>query len=242
MQSKYPVSGISLLIAENRGTNSITQFNTKDDDIRNIGNAYERFEDCILDIQAWIETAKKFGYENIWLQSHSLSTSKVAYYLHQVPNNQVTGVVLLSPSDMIGLINDPIGKADHDICIKQAREFIQNGQGDRLLEHDLWGCMRLSANTYVNFFDDGAKTAIYNYTSNLGWKVVNSINIPVIAFTGTKDDGIVPVIDAYKAMEILDAQLKNSPRKKTIVFEDAEHNFEGFGEMIADNVVNFINQ
>jgi esterase/lipase len=101
--------------------------------------------------------------------------------------------------------------------------------------------MLLSAKTYLNFFADGTNTAIFNYWKpELGWKSVNQIKLPVLAFTTTNDDGILPVIDPYKAMSILEANLIKAPRKKTVVFEGSDHDFSGNGQKIADTVVSFI--
>jgi alpha-beta hydrolase superfamily lysophospholipase len=242
MHSYYPQNGWSFLIVEHRGTHSITQFNT-DNGIRNIGNSYELFEDCVYDIKSWVKKAQELGYEEIWLQSHSLGPSKVTYYMNMVLDNPIKGLIWLSPSDMIGLVTVPDGKKDHEICIKEALELVNTNKGDQLLSHDLWGEMRLSANTYINFFGEKSNTAIFNYgNETLGWEKVQNIKVPVIAFTGTKDVGIVPVIDAYKSMTLLESNLVNSPRKKTVVYENAEHDFIGFGDKIVYEVINFIGQ
>lgn len=240
MEKNYPANGWSFLATENRGTHSVTQFNTTDGRCINIGNAYEKFEDCIYDIQAWIDKVKELGYKRIWLQAHSLGTSKVAYYITNTLNNGVEGLIWLSPSDMLGLVKDSEGSKDHAICFKQAKEFVANGKGERLLDHLLWGCYKLSANTYLNFFSDNANTGIFNYKGDLGWDVVNKIDKPVIAFSGTNDDGIAPVIDAYEGMKRLEGQLINSPRKETHVYENGTHDFTGFGEDITKKVLNFI--
>jgi pimeloyl-ACP methyl ester carboxylesterase len=243
MQRAYPDSGIAFLVGEHRGTHSITQFNTTGGKIKNIGNAYEIFEDSAMDIEAWVNKAVELGYKDIWLQGHSLGPSKIVNYLHTKNPINIKGLILLSPSDMLGLVKDPDGLKDHQICLPEAIKLIEENKGNELLSHDLWGCMRLSANTYFNFFNDEANTAVFNYWNpDLAWEKVKSINIPTIAFTGTKDDGIVPVMDAYKAMEVFKNQLTNCPRIKTIVFENAVHDFTNFGEDITSTVINFIKE
>lgn len=241
MHKEYPNNGWSFLAGEHRGTDSVKQFDS-DEGVKIIGNTYEIFEDCIYDIQGWIDFAKKLGYKRIWLQSHSLGTSKTAYYINQVHPNDIEGLILLSPSDMIGLVHDPIGLKDHQKLLPQALKNMKEARPKQILEGILWDSMVLSAESYLSFFGDNAKDAIFNYgNSNLGWEVVKSINIPVLAITGTKDDGIVPVMEAYSAMNLLESQLANSPRKKTIVYENAEHSFEGFEDNIVNDVIDFIN-
>ena len=237
MQTNYPNNGWSFLAAENRGTHSVTQFNTTSGEIVNIGNTYEIFEDSKYDIQAWVDKAKELGYKRIWLQGHSLGPSKLAYYLSQTPNHDIEGLILLSPSDMIGLVSDDKG---HDIHLKQAQEFVSNNKGEKILDGVLWDCYKLSANTYLNFFGEGNNTDIFNYQRCSKWEVVNKINIPVITFTGTDDLGVSSAPNAHKAMERLESQLVNAPRKKTVVYKDGEHDFEGFAEDITKEVLDFV--
>jgi hypothetical protein len=157
-------------------------------------------------------------------------------------NPQIEGLILISPADVIGLVTIPDEVEANQVFINEAKQLVSAGKENQLLDNLLWGSDRLSAKTYLNFFDKGAKTAIFNFWNPaLGWEVVNSIKSPVIAFTGTKDLAITPIIDPYKAMELLESQLINSPRKKTIVYEGAAHDFSGFGEKITKEVIKYIN-
>lgn len=242
MHQGYPQNGISFLATQNRGSETISQFNS-DKGVINIGNAYETFEECVLDIQGWVDYAFELGYKKIWLQGHSLGPSKLAYYLSTKSPVNIQGVILLSPSDMIGLVSDPEGLKDHARLLPEAEKLGSEGKDKQLLSNYLWGDYILSARTYLNFFGKEAKTAIFNYfNSDLGWEVVNSIKVPVLAITGTKDDGIKPVMDPKKAMGKLESELKNSPKIKTIVLEGAEHSFKGFESEIVDEVIKFIKE
>lgn len=241
MHTNYRDNGWAFLVPELRGSGAVTQYNS-DNGGKNLGNAFEIFEECIFDIQGWINFALELGYTNMWLQSHSLGTSKAAYYLNQSKDSNVKGLIFLSPSDMVGLVHDAVGIKDHEVLFPEAKQLVKDGKGTQFLSNKLWGDNIISANTYINFFGEGAKDAIFNFENpSLGWDVVNSLNVPVLAISGTLDDGIVPVMDVYKAMEILEKELKNSPKKKTIVYKDAEHSFDGFEEQITQDVLAFIN-
>lgn len=240
MYEQYPQNNWSFLAVEQRGTHTITEFR-KGTEVINIGNAFEKFEECIYDVSAWIDKTKEMGYTNIWIQAHSLGPSKIAYYLHQQKSTDISGVIFLSPSDILGLVHDSLGQKDHDLLYPEAKKLVNDNKGNTLLSHMLWDSVVLSAETYLNFFEDTAKTNIFNYGNpNHSWEVVNSISIPVLAFTGTKDDGIIPVIDPYEAMKKLEKELIKSPRKRTIVYKDADHDFKGFGEKIVEEVLHFI--
>ncbi len=241
MHDGYPKKGFSFMAGENRGTHSVTQFR-KNDSYLNIGNTYEVFEECVNDIQGWIDYAVSLGYEEIWLQSHSLGPSKVAYYMNKKKPKNIRGLIWLSPSDIIGLVHYSEGNKDHKIMYPEAKRLVKSGKPKQLLSHKLWGEYILSAETYLNFFENDANTAIFNYGKpELGWDVVNKINIPVISITGTKDDGIIPVMDAYEAMKLLEKELKNSPKVKTVVYKNCEHSFDGFGKEIVRDVLGFLN-
>lgn len=240
MHSGYPAQRIAFLVGEHRGTGSITEFETTRGKIK-IGSALEKFEDCVEDIQAWVDFALSLGYSKIWLHGHSLGAPKVVYYMHRVQPNRVTGLVLLSPSEMVGLVHDPVGQIDYDVMFPEAVKLVNEGKPSAILSRKLWEVNTMSAGTFLNLFASGTNSAIFNYAdSSLGWQVVNNILVPVVAITGTKDDGIATVIDANKAMEKLKLELVKSPKVKTIVYENAEHNFEGFEKKIVRDVVNFI--
>lgn len=75
MHEQYPKNGFAFLVGENRGTGTMTEFTSDDPSgVLLAGNALEKFEDCIFDIQGWIDFAINLGYTEIWLQSHSLGT------------------------------------------------------------------------------------------------------------------------------------------------------------------------
>ncbi len=240
MYEKYSAHNIAFLAGENRGTHTIKEFNTESG-VKYYGNAYEVFEDCVYDIQAWIDLAKSQGYKNIWLQGHSLGTSKIVYYLSNIKAAPIAGIILISPSDMIGLVHDPICQKDIQVLYPEAKELVSTGIPDQLLSHFLWEEVSLSAKTFLNFFQEPTNLAIFNYMRpDLGWQKINPISIPVLAITGTQDFGIVSVVDPFKAMEKLKSELKKSPRVRTLVFENAEHDFQGFGDQIVSEVIKFI--
>ncbi len=239
--SKYPEYGVAFLSGENRGANIIRRFDTSTDG-KIIGGAYEIFEECVYDIASWVDEAEELGYANIWISSHSLSPAKIAYYLYTTKDPRVKGVIFLSPSDNVGLVKDPIGAADHAICFPEALQLIQQGKPQQLLTHLLWGDKMLSARTYLNLFsDESAANVFHYYDPSRSWEVVESIRVPVIAFSGSEDDGILPVIDPQKGLEMLKNHLLKSPHVATHVFENATHSFAGFEEEIINLCVSFIN-
>lgn len=240
MGRNYPRNGWSFLATENRGTHSVTQFNTTDGGCVNIGNAYEKFEDCVYDIQAWIDKAKTLGYKKIWLQAHSLGPSKVMYYLKERGTDGIQGLILLSPSDNLGECICEEALNSHLDCLNEAKELKKQAKGKQILKNKLVDCYIFSSDTYINMFGEETNCDIFNYREKKPWPIAKNIDIPIIAFTGTKDEAMAPVIDPYKAMERLEREFFNSPQKETHVYKDGVHDFTGFGEDITLKVLDFI--
>lgn len=242
MYNDYPKAGISFLAVEHRGTHTVTLFD-RSEELISIGNAHELFEDCVEDIQAWLNKARELGYKNIWLQGHSLGCAKIAYSLSHADLGEIAGVILLSPADMWGEVKHPDELANHQKMLAEAEELVKAGKPRQMLEHKLWGGMEMSAASYLNSFAEGTNTAIFNfYQPELGFPGLDKIKVPVLSFTGTKDSAIAPMREPNEAMQMLDKALINSPRKHQVVYDGANHDFEGFGDQIVAEVINFIKQ
>ncbi|MFH1522693.1 MAG: alpha/beta fold hydrolase [Patescibacteria group bacterium] len=97
------------IYGHNRGYGHINDIKTSEiqedggNKTRRIGAFYEKFEECIYDIDLWIDEAKKLGYKKIILMGHSLGCNKVIHHQSLNKNNDVTKVILASPPDMVGL-------------------------------------------------------------------------------------------------------------------------------------------
>ena len=62
----------------------------------------ENFEDCVVDIDAWIKFALSKGYEKIILMGHSLGTEKIVYYMNKGRyTNKVKAIILLGFADFL---------------------------------------------------------------------------------------------------------------------------------------------
>ena len=71
---------------------------------KRVGQIFEKFEDCVSDIDAWLKFFKSKGYDKLILQGHSLGATKVVYYLYKKPESDFVALVIASPPDMLGLV------------------------------------------------------------------------------------------------------------------------------------------
>lgn len=233
MLEKYPENNVSFLTAELRGAEAVRYFEKEGESVP-IGNAYEKFEDSIHDIEAWIKFLQDEGYKKIHLQGHSLACSKIAYYLTQ-REHKIESAILITPSDMAGFdLEDEEGIN----ILEKAKKLQKNGRGHEIVTEGLWGWAYLSADTVVNFFDEGSNLEIFNFAkSELGFETLENIEIPTLAFFGTDDDGIVT--PAEECVQKMTDNIGSDQFNSKIV-KGAEHSYEGYEETLISETLDFV--
>ena len=230
-------NGIAFSPFNNRGNGHITTFikkvNNKIDYVR-IGNVHEKFEDCLIDIKAHVDFLEKQGFTNIHLCGHSLGTPKVIYYLGKSQDKRIKSLILLSPSDMLGLARDNKQRFEEEIT--EARELVKKGKGDNLLSKEVWDEYPLSANTYLNLFDDNSEDGVLNfYKPDDKFKILSSISQPIFSVMGRKDD--VLIIPIEKIMETIKNKATSSQKCEYEILSDATHDYGGFERQLAETVL-----
>ncbi len=204
-----------------------------------IGNAYEKFEDSLIDITAAIDFVSSKGFSNIHLSGHSLGTPKVAYYSANGNDERLSSVIFLSPADMVGLIRmDKHSQRD----MKLARQMVAEGKGGMLLPNSkLWDECSLSAETYISLGGDDSAVAIFNFYNPADeLSLLSKITIPTCVIMGKKDDALVVSID--ETMGRIKNALPNSPKVETYILGDANHGYDGFEQKLADVIVSWVQQ
>ncbi|HMO78401.1 MAG TPA: alpha/beta fold hydrolase [Candidatus Paceibacterota bacterium] len=226
----------AFFVFNNRGCEAIKDLAKVVDSKRTfvrIGDAYEKFEDSILDIAAAIEVVANLGFEEIHLSGHSLGSPKVAYYLAETKDARVKSVLLLSPSDMLGLVRANPERFKEDL--EEATKMVQAGKGGELLSRLVWDEYLLSAATYLSLFADDSKAAIFNFhnaTDSL--ETLSKITQPMFATMGRKDDSLVVSIE--ETMERIANAAKNSQKVETKILGDANHGYIGSEEELSNTI------
>lgn len=95
MYTEYPQWGINFLGFNNRGHSSYVEA-YKGEQVSYVGSAVERFEECLLDLEAAIIFARSLG-PYVVLQGHSFGCEKIMFY-GQMKDSSLP-LVLLSPCD-----------------------------------------------------------------------------------------------------------------------------------------------
>jgi|WetSurMetagenome_2_1015567.scaffolds.fasta_scaffold100047_2 pimeloyl-ACP methyl ester carboxylesterase len=190
-----------------------------------IGGMYEKLGDSVADIRAWVDFAVARGAKQVILQGHSHGAIKVTNYLATTHDPRVCGLILLSPSDDMGLARKRLG--DRFLwALARARELVRAGKGRQLLS-DKDSQYPVSAATFFDCYNKGSMTAIFNMsrTDRQEFPELASISVPVLLAVGTVEEAFVGKPQRY--VENIRACMVNCPSVTGAVIEGAPHNYLG---------------
>ncbi len=232
-------SGVAFFSFNNRGCEFMKDLIRIEGERRNvirIGDTYEIFEDCLLDIKSAIDFAALQGYEKIHLQGHSLGASKIAYYAVAGNDSRLSSIIFLAPSDMVGLsIEDKNYERDLEI----SKKMIAEGKGKQLFPDPVWEDCFLSAQSYVSLGSKDSNVAIFNFHNPAdALSVLTQIKSPTLTITGGKDSSLV--IPVEKAMERIKNAMSNSLKVETNILGEANHGYMGYEQKLADTVLDWV--
>ena len=237
LAKSYTNKGISFLTFNNRGTNFISEL-LKGNNFEIIGGCYERFIDCLLDIEGAINYVKEKGYNNIILEGHSYGCNKVIYYYNNKKDNSISKMVLLAPCDIPQECAKFLGKEEYEIAKRESTKLINEGKQKQLINFSVNANGKISAGTYYNdFLPDGENDFIrYKDGENSKNKILNSIDIPVLIVFGDADECVLTEnIETVKGY--LNKNIKNSNIQ---IINGADHSYtdkyEELGKIIENNI------
>ena len=237
LAKSYTNKGISFLTFNNRGTNFISEL-LKGNNFEIIGGCYERFIDCLLDIEGAINYVKEKGYNNIILEGHSYGCNKVIYYYNKKKDNSISKIVLLAPCDIPQECAKFLGKEEYEIAKRESTRLINEGKQKQLINFSVNANGKISAGTYYNdFLPDGENDFIrYKDGENSKNKILNSIDIPVLIVFGDSDECVLTEnIETVKGY--LNKNIKNSNIQ---IINGADHSYtdkyEELGKIIENNI------
>ena len=230
--------GVSILSTNNRGAGVYDAYQKS-------GAAVEKFEDCLIDIDAWIEFAIGEGYKKIILSGHSLGTEKTVYYMSNGKYaNKVTSVILLSPADSYGSHQMLDGETNPRLVrveelLKEAQSLVEQDHGDMFLQRDAYGSregiMPKSAESFMDFLGPKSKLldALPFAAGRLG--AYGKIKLPILVVIGDQKE--YTAIPIKNALELMAKENKNTEVHQ---MKNCGHDFQEKEKELADIVLKFI--
>jgi len=229
---EFPALGVTTLFTNNRGSHVMEAW-------QNTGAGLEMFEDCLLDIDAWVRYAIEGGYRRIFLQGHSLGTEKIVYYMNQGEfAGKIAAVILLGVSDSFGN-QARIAQTFPVNPMEEARRLVAEGKGDQFLT-SVWrphgGGVPQSAASYLNFFSPGSELSkALPLRLGKGLLHYRQIKVPILVVVGEYDPfTCLPVSEAIQLLE------KENQQTRTKIIAGADHDFSGKEKELLQVIKEFV--
>ena len=182
MSRVYPDNGYAFMTFNNRGHDYIADViktGLAGADRVQKGSAFDILEECIFDIDPIFDYLKARDYDEFILQGHSLGVLKACYYLSTRKNNPVTSTILLSPMDVIYLLDSQV--KDWKYWRDAAKNMIEGGRGQQFMGVKIWLDVPISADTYWNYTREDSNMWMFNFSNlNKEFIHVNKIKIPAL--------------------------------------------------------------
>lgn len=205
------------------------------------GAAVEIFEECLYDIDAWMEFALDQGFKNIILEGHSFGTNKVQYYLlNGKYKDKIKAVILLGFTDSYGGQLDYLERNSlkNEDVLEEARKLISEGKPLQLLSNLYinWGELPQTAQSYISLMSPNSNLSkILPLRDKKSLDNFGKIQIPILGVVG--DHNECTVISPQEAIDLLNKENKNA---KCFMIKNSNHGYVGKEKELADIVSSFL--
>ena len=199
------------------------------------GTGYEDALDGYYDVLGAIKKVKELGYTEIYIQGHSLGSTKTLYTYKKLKeeNNEILkdikGLILLSLVDINTVMKEYLGpKFPHYLEFAENKE--KEGHFKYLMPADSF-IHPISVRTYLRYLRDYKEIDIDDYNS------VSIIDIPVFMRWGT-----VKEMTIYKPDELVDKVSKKIEHNNKDIncIWGANHSFDNYEDKLAEEIVDFV--
>jgi len=240
---KLAKENISFLTANNRGHDvyaDIRKHKNGKVEWTQIGGGFEKFEDCLLDIDAWIDFLIKRGIKKIILQGHSLS-QKILYYQYAKKNPNVIGQIHLSPQNDDGLMYYALGEKKYQEINKKIKQIIKEGRGNEVLPKEYSPVSYVtSAQMYHGYLTDyGAGTLTpYHNPQSKNWQVLEKTTDPLLVIFGSKDAYMKPSPET--AAKLMKEKAKSAKSVMVKLIKGATHSYLCYEKELVEIIFDWI--
>ena len=207
------------------------------------GTAYEDVLEGYEDIVGAILKLKELGYSKIYLQGHSLGSTKVVYTYNELKEEKeadilscIKGVILLSLIDIPMAVKFYLGK-NYETYLKLAEEKEEKGINDLMPKNAF--IHPISVKTFLRYVRDNKDIDFVKYGSDNEMEILNKIDIPLFMRWGNDNEMI-----AQKAEELVTIlnNIITNPSKDIDYIDGANHGYDGKEEILAEEIIKFVNR
>ena len=238
----------SFIYAHNRGynhTNDIVLTNKSPAEFpggrptARYGVTFEIFEDCLIDLTAWVQQCLHLSYKKIILMGHSLGCNKLIYFYHKLKPNNVIGVILASPPDLHGLITLPKFQKNSADLFAEAEKNVNNGEPRKILSEYIWRYYKLSSATFLSFFSlNSAADNLPLWRNPERYDQLAEIKVPVLALLAEHDDIIIR--SKEEDLSLIKSKALSCPNFSQAIIPKAGHVYDCQEESLAKQLLAWI--
>lgn len=233
----YTENGYSFLTFNNRGTDYVSGL-LSGQEYKTLGGCYERFKDCLLDLEGVINYSKKIGFTEIILEGHSYGCNKVVYFYNKMKDKSIKKIFLLAPCDIPQESVKFLTKEEYEKAKQESTRLVKEGKESELIDFSANSFGLISAGTFYNDFLPGGENDFIRYSDGTEGKskMLNNIDIPVLVVFGDVDDCVLTQ-DIRTVKEYLNNNIKNCDIQ---IIKGANHSYanhyEELGIIIKSNI------
>lgn len=206
------------------------------------GTSYEDVLEGYEDILGAIIKLKELGYENIYLQGHSLGCTKIVYTYNELVDEEeydvlsnIKGVILLSLIDIPKAIKAYLGDKFSEY-VSLAEEKEQEYKSYELMPKDAF-INPISAKTFLRYVRDNKDIDFAGYGKDNELEKLNNIKVPLMMRWGNQNEMILQSAD--ELVNIVTNIIEN--KNKDIDYIDgANHQYNGKEKELAEQIIEFI--
>ena len=205
------------------------------------GTSYEEILEGYEDIVGAMLKLKELGYQNIYLQGHSLGCTKIVYTYHELKEENDTllenikGVILLSLIDIPGTLQVYLGD-NFTNYLKIAEEKEKEGKLLELMPKEAF-IYPVSVKNFLRYARDNQEIDFAKYEEDTKLKKLNNIDVPLFMRWGNVKEMIVQEADELVGM--VSNAICNT-QKDIAYIDGANHGYEGKEEIVAKQIIAFI--
>ena len=208
------------------------------------GTSYEEVLDSYYDIVGAILELRKLGYKNIYLQGHSLGCTKIVYTYNELKEEEendildsIKGIILLSLIDIPKTLEIYLGE-NFNSYLRLAEEKEQEGKVKDLMPKEAF-IHPISVKTFLRYAKYNKDIDFAGYGRDNKLEKLNNIDIPLFMRWGNDKEMIIQKAD--ELVSLVNNIIIND--KKDIDYIDgSNHSYDGKEELVAKQIIKFINK
>lgn len=208
------------------------------------GTSYEIPTDAYFDIKGAICKALELGYNEIYLQGHSLGSTKIVYTYNKLKKekaeilNNIKGIILLSlvdiPRSLKIYLNSNFNK-----MLELAEHKEKNNELLDIMPKESF-IHPISVKTFLKYARDNEDINFAKYNQKeYDFKELNNIEIPLFMRWGNSNEMIEQPADELVSM--LDSKIINNCKDINYI-AGADHGYTEKEELLASQIIEFLNK